>query len=542
MSTGFFNNPVPINEPTFSYARGSAERNRLQETISELRGQQIDISMRIGGKDVRGSRKTSMSCPHDHQHILGYYYEGGKKEVSEAIDAALSAHAAWSAMPWERRAAIFLKAAELSATKYRMRLNARTMLGQSKNAYQAEIDAACEWVDFLRFNVHFASQIYSDQPISSPGVWNRVEYRALEGFVYALTPFNFTAIAGNLPAAPALMGNTVVWKPSPSQVYSAGLLMEILEEAGLPAGVINLVFADGPEAGEVVFSHRDFAGVHFTGSTAVFQTIWKNIGNNISIYKSYPRIVGETGGKDFVVAHASADPKALAVGLIRGAFEYQGQKCSAASRAYVPKSIWPQVAEYLREDLAAIQMGGTEDFGNFVNAVIDAKAFAKITSFIADAKKDSAVSIFAGGGSDDTKGYFVEPTILLTTDPKSRTMVEEIFGPVLTIYIYEDKDWAKTLKMVDETSAYALTGAIFAQDSYAMEEAKLALMHAAGNLYLNDKCTGAVVGQQPFGGARASGTNDKAGSYLNLLRWVSPRTIKEVFVSPTDFRYPFLEK
>lgn len=542
MSTGFFNNPVPINEPTFSYARGSAERNRLQETISELRGQQIDISMRIGGKDVRGSRKTSMSCPHDHQHILGYYYEGGKKEVSEAIDAALSAHAAWSAMPWERRAAIFLKAAELSATKYRMRLNARTMLGQSKNAYQAEIDAACEWVDFLRFNVHFASQIYSDQPISSPGVWNRVEYRALEGFVYALTPFNFTAIAGNLPAAPALMGNTVVWKPSPSQVYSAGLLMEILEEAGLPAGVINLVFADGPEAGEVVFSHRDFAGVHFTGSTAVFQTIWKNIGNNISIYKSYPRIVGETGGKDFVVAHASADPKALAVGLIRGAFEYQGQKCSAASRAYVPKSIWPEVAEYLREDLAAIQMGGTEDFGNFVNAVIDAKAFAKITSFIADAKKDSAVSIFAGGGSDDTKGYFVEPTILLTTDPKSRTMVEEIFGPVLTIYIYEDKDWAKTLKMVDETSAYALTGAIFAQDSYAMEEAKLALMHAAGNLYLNDKCTGAVVGQQPFGGARASGTNDKAGSYLNLLRWVSPRTIKEVFVSPTDFRYPFLEK
>jgi 1-pyrroline-5-carboxylate dehydrogenase len=444
-------------------------------------------------------------------------------------------------MPWERRAAIFLKAAELSATKYRMQLNARTMLGQSKNVYQAEIDAACEWVDFLRFNVHFASQIYSDQPISSPGVWNRVEYRALEGFVYALTPFNFTAIAGNLPAAPALMGNTVVWKPSPSQVYSAGLLMEILEEAGLPAGVINLVFADGPEAGEVVFSHRDFAGVHFTGSTAVFQTIWKNIGNNISTYKSYPRIVGETGGKDFVVAHASADPKALAVGLIRGAFEYQGQKCSAASRAYIPKSIWPQVGKYLQEDLAAIQMGGTEDFGNFVNAVIDAKAFAKINAYIADAKNDSAVSIFAGGGSDDSKGYFVEPTILLTTDPKSRTMVEEIFGPVLTIYIYEDKDWAKTLKMVNETSAYALTGAIFARDSYAMEEAKSVLMHAAGNLYLNDKCTGAVVGQQPFGGARASGTNDKAGSYLNLLRWVSPRTIKEVFVSPTDFRYPFLE-
>lgn len=541
MSTGFFNNPVPINEPIFAYANGSAERIRLKETIADLRGQQIDISMRIGGKDLRGSKKTSMICPHDHQHVLGYYYEGGKADVTSAIDAALAAHKAWSAMPWERRAAIFLKAAELSATKYRMQLNARTMLGQSKNVYQAEIDAACEWVDFLRFNVHFASQIYADQPISSPGVWNRVEYRALEGFVYALTPFNFTAIAGNLPAAPALMGNTVVWKPSPSQVYSAGLLMEILEEAGLPAGVINLVFADGLEAGEVVFSHRDFAGVHFTGSTAVFQTIWKNIGNNISIYKSYPRIVGETGGKDFVVAHASADPKALAVALIRGAFEYQGQKCSAASRAYIPTSIWPKVSAYLKEDLEAIQMGGTEDFGNFVNAVIDAKAFARIATFIADAKKDSNTKIFAGGNCDDSKGYFVEPTILVTVNPKSRTMVEEIFGPVLTIYVYEDADWRNTLALVDDTSAYALTGAIFAQDSYALEEAKSVLLHAAGNLYLNDKCTGAVVGQQPFGGSRASGTNDKAGSYLNLLRWVSPRTIKEVFVSPTNFRYSFLE-
>lgn len=541
MSTGFFNNPVPINEPVFAYANGSAERIRLKETIADLRGQQIDISMRIGGKDLRGSKKTSMICPHDHQHVLGYYYEGGKADVTSAIDAALAAHKAWSAMPWERRAAIFLKAAELSATKYRMQLNARTMLGQSKNVYQAEIDAACEWVDFLRFNVHFASQIYADQPISSPGVWNRVEYRALEGFVYALTPFNFTAIAGNLPAAPALMGNTVVWKPSPSQVYSAGLLMEILEEAGLPAGVINLVFADGLEAGEVVFSHRDFAGVHFTGSTAVFQTIWKNIGNNISIYKSYPRIVGETGGKDFVVAHASADPKALAVALIRGAFEYQGQKCSAASRAYIPTSIWPKVSAYLKEDLEAIQMGGTEDFGNFVNAVIDAKAFARIATFIAYAKKDSNTKIFAGGNCDDSKGYFVEPTILVTVNPKSRTMVEEIFGPVLTIYVYEDADWRNTLALVDDTSAYALTGAIFAQDSYALEEAKSVLLHAAGNLYLNDKCTGAVVGQQPFGGSRASGTNDKAGSYLNLLRWVSPRTIKEVFVSPTNFRYSFLE-
>ena len=540
MSTGFFKVPTPINEPILGYASGSAERTQLQQTIADLRGQQVEISMRIGGKSVKGAKKMPMTCPHDHQHVLGHYYEGGKSEVALAIESALSAHAAWSSTPWERRAAIFLKAAELSATKYRMQLNARTMLGQSKNVFQAEIDAACEWVDFLRFNVHFASQIYADQPVSSPGVWNRVEYRALEGFVYALTPFNFTAIAGNLPAAPALMGNTVVWKPSPSQVYSAGLLMDILEEAGLPAGVINLVFADGPEAGDVVFSHRDFAGVHFTGSTAVFQTIWKNIGNNISNYKSYPRIVGETGGKDFVVAHSSADAKALAVGLIRGSFEYQGQKCSASSRAYIPASLWPEVEAFLKADLAAIRMGGTEDFGNFVNAVIDAKAFGKISGFIADAKKDADVSVVAGGNCDDSKGYFVEPTILLTKNPKSRTMVEEIFGPVLTIYVYPDVEWKETLKLVDETSAYALTGAIFAQDSYAMEEAKAALVNAAGNLYLNDKSTGAVVGQQPFGGARASGTNDKAGSYLNLLRWVSPRTVKEVFVSPADFRYPFM--
>jgi 1-pyrroline-5-carboxylate dehydrogenase len=474
--------------------------------------------------------------------VLGHYYEGGKAEVAQAIDAALEARSAWASMPWEDRAAIFLKAADLSATKYRMQLNARTMLGQSKNAYQAEIDAACEWIDFLRFNVHYAQQIYSEQPISSPGVWNRLEYRPLEGFVYALTPFNFTAIAGNLPAAPALMGNTVVWKPSPTQVYSAGLLMEILEEAGLPAGVINLVLADGPEAGEVVFAHRDFAGIHFTGSTGVFQTIWKNIGQNIANYKSYPRIVGETGGKDFVVAHSSADLKALVTGLVRGAFEYQGQKCSAASRAYIPASLWPAVEAQLKADLAAIKMGGTEDFENFVNAVIDAKAFAKITSYISEAKKSPEVSVISGGNFDDSKGYFVEPTVLLTTNPSYRTMVEEIFGPVLTIYVYNDADWKETLALVDSTSAYALTGAIFAQDKYAMLEAMKVLENAAGNLYLNDKCTGAVVGQQPFGGARASGTNDKAGSYLNLLRWVSPRTVKEVFVSPTDFRYPFLEK
>ena len=542
MSSGVFQVPIPVNEPILQYGANSAERSKLKQAISDLRNQQIDVQMRIAGRSVKGAKKVAMTCPHDHQHVLGHYYEGGKAEVAQAIDAALAARSAWASMPWEDRAAIFLKAADLSATKYRMQLNARTMLGQSKNAYQAEIDAACEWIDFLRFNVHYAQQIYSEQPISSPGVWNRLEYRPLEGFVYALTPFNFTAIAGNLPAAPALMGNTVVWKPSPTQVYSAGLLMDILEEAGLPAGVINLVLADGPEAGEVVFSHRDFAGIHFTGSTGVFQTIWKNIGQNIANYKSYPRIVGETGGKDFVVAHSSADPQALVTGLVRGAFEYQGQKCSAASRAYIPASLWPAVETQLKADLAAIKMGGTEDFENFVNAVIDAKAFAKITSYIGEAKKSPEVTVISGGNFDDSKGYFVEPTVLLTTNPTYRTMVEEIFGPVLTIYVYNDADWKETLALVDSTSAYALTGAIFAQDKYAMLEAMKVLENAAGNLYLNDKCTGAVVGQQPFGGARASGTNDKAGSYLNLLRWVSPRTVKEVFVSPTDFRYPFLEK
>ena len=542
MSSGVFQVPTPVNEPILQYGANSVERIKLKQALTGLRNKQIDVQMRIAGRSVKGAKKVAMTCPHDHQNILGHYYEGGKAEVAQAIDAALAARSAWSSMPWEERAAIFLKAADLSATKYRMQLNARTMLGQSKNAYQAEIDAACEWIDFLRFNVHYAQQIYSQQPISSPGVWNRLEYRPLEGFVYALTPFNFTAIAGNLPAAPALMGNTVVWKPSPTQVYSAGLLMDILEEAGLPAGVINLVLADGPEAGEVVFAHRDFAGIHFTGSTGVFQTIWKNIGQNIANYKSYPRIVGETGGKDFVVAHSSADPQALTTGLIRGAFEYQGQKCSAASRAYVPASLWPAVEAQLKTDLAAIKMGGTEDFENFVNAVIDAKAFAKITSYISEAKKSPEVTIVSGGNFDDSKGYFVEPTVLLTTNPTYRTMVEEIFGPVLTIYVYKDADWKETLALVDSTSAYALTGAIFAQDKYAMLEAMKVLENAAGNLYLNDKCTGAVVGQQPFGGARASGTNDKAGSYLNLLRWVSPRTVKEVFVSPTDFRYPFLEK
>jgi 1-pyrroline-5-carboxylate dehydrogenase len=540
MSTGFFQVPAPLNEPIYSYAPGTPEREKLSAKIAELRGKQIEVPMHIGGKTIKGAKKLAMNPPHDHQHVLGYYYEGGKQEIQAAIEAALAAKAAWSNLSWEKRAAIFLKAAELSATKYRMELNARTMLGQSKSVYQAEIDAACEWVDFLRFNVHYAAQIYADQPVSSPGVWNKVEYRPLEGFVYALTPFNFTAIAGNLPTAPALMGNTVVWKPAPSQIYSADLLMQILEEAGLPNGVINMVFADGPEAGEVVFNHRDFAGIHFTGSTKVFQTIWQQIGNNISQYKSYPRIVGETGGKDFVIAHPSADVPALVAGLIRGAFEYQGQKCSAASRAYIPASIWSATKDLLLKEVASIRMGGTEDFGNFFNAVIDARAFAKIIGYIDLAKKSDGVELLAGGNYDDSKGYFVEPTIFLTKDPHFVTMEEEIFGPVLTIYIYDDANWLETLELVDKTSAYALTGAIFAQDAYALAEAAKTLENAAGNLYLNDKCTGAVVGQQPFGGARASGTNDKAGSYLNLLRWVSPRTIKEVFVSPVDYRYPFM--
>jgi len=540
MSTGFFQVPTPTNEPIYSYAPGTKEREQLSQTIAALRAKQLEVPMKIDGKAVKGAKKVAMNPPHDHQHVLGYYYEGGKEQIADAINAALAAREAWSSLSWEKRAAIFLKAAELSATKYRMELNARTMLGQSKSVYQAEIDAACEWVDFLRFNVHYASQIYADQPISSSGVWNKVEYRALEGFVYALTPFNFTAIAGNLPTAPALMGNTVVWKPSPQQIYSADLLMQILEEAGLPKGVINMVFADGPEAGEVVFNHREFAGIHFTGSTKVFQTIWQQIGNNISKYKSYPRIVGETGGKDFVVAHPSASVPALVTGLIRGAFEYQGQKCSAASRAYIPQSIWAETKEILIREVSTIKMGGTEDFSNFFNAVIDARAFAKIKGYIDVAKSAPGVECIAGGNYDDSKGYFVEPTIFVTNDPHFVTMEEEIFGPVLTIYIYEEKDWSKTLQLIDQTSAYALTGAIFAQDAYALAEAAKVLENAAGNLYLNDKCTGAVVGQQPFGGARASGTNDKAGSYLNLLRWVSPRTIKEVFVSPVDYRYPFM--
>lgn len=540
MSTGFFSVPTPKNEPINSYAPNTKEREALIAKLTEMRSIVADVPMYIGSEEVKTGNKQALTSPHDHQHILGYYHEGDATHVNQAIDTALAAREAWANLPWENRMAIFLKAADLSATKYRNELNASTMLGQSKNAYQAEIDAACEWIDFLRFNVHFATQIYAEQPISSENVWNRLEYRPLEGFVFAVTPFNFTAIAGNLPASAALMGNVVVWKPSPQQIYSANVLMKVLKEAGLPDGVINLIYTDGPLTGDIVFKHPQFAGVHFTGSTKVFQHIWKTIGENIHKYKSYPRIVGETGGKDFVVAHKSADAKALAVGLVRGAFEYQGQKCSAASRAYIPNTLWEQTWEYVQADLSEIKVGPVEDFSNFVNAVIDEKAFDKITAYIDNAKASDKAKIIAGGNYDKSKGYFIEPTIILTEDPHYTTMCEEIFGPVLTIYVYDADKYEETLDIVNTTSDYALTGAIFAQDRYALEIANKKLVNAAGNFYINDKPTGAVVGQQPFGGARASGTNDKAGSKLNLLRWVSPRTIKETFVSPTDYKYPFL--
>jgi 1-pyrroline-5-carboxylate dehydrogenase len=540
MSTGFFKVPPIKNEPILNYAPGSAERQLLQDKIKAMRSEVLDIPMIINGKEVLTGHKFPLNPPHDHQHVLGYFHEGDASHVKASIDTALAARENWANMPWEHRLTIFLKAAELSAKKYRWELNAATMLGQSKNAYQAEIDAACEWIDFLRYNVLFATKIYQGQPESSDGLWNRTEWRALEGFVFAITPFNFTAIAGNLPASAAMMGNVVVWKPSPTQIYSAHVIMKILLEAGLPDGVINLVFADGPMAGDLVFKHPDFAGVHFTGSTKTFQTIWKSIGENIQNYKTYPRIVGETGGKDFVIAHHSADPEAVTVGLLRGAFEYQGQKCSAASRAYIPDNIWPAVEAKLVAELKTVKMGGTEDFGNFFNAVIDERSFDKIAGFIDAAKKSDKVKVISGGNYDKSKGYFVEPTVLLTTDPKYTTMCDEIFGPVLTIYVYEKDKYEETLKLVDSTSSYALTGAIFAQDRYAIDLASKLLVNSAGNFYINDKPTGAVVGQQPFGGARASGTNDKAGSMYNLLRWVSARTIKETLISPTDYRYPFL--
>jgi len=537
---GFFNVPVAKNEPVLPYVPGSKQRKEVDDAIKKMRSEVIDLPMWINGKAVTTTDKRPATPPHDHQHILGYYHYGDQSHVKQAIDAALQAKSAWENMPWEQRAAIFLKAADLLAGPYRARMNAATMLAQSKNVFQAEIDCVCELVDFFRFNVQYMTEIYSMQPESLPGTWNRMEYRALEGFVFALTPFNFTSIAGNLPTAPALMGNTVVWKPAESQIYSAHLIMEILMEAGLPDGVINLVYVSGPQAGEVIFSHPSFAGIHFTGSTGVFQNIWKTIGENIHRYKSYPRIVGETGGKDFVLAHPSANPKAVATALSRGAFEFQGQKCSAASRAYIPKSIWSKVEKYLLADLKSMKMGEPENPANFINAVIDNRAFGKIASYIDYASKATDAKIIAGGKYDKSVGYFIEPTVILTENPHFKTMEEEIFGPVLTIYVYKDKDWDKVLKLVDETSPYALTGAIFSQDRYAATEATQALSHAAGNFYINDKPTGAVVGQQPFGGARASGTNDKAGSLLNLIRWVSARAIKETFVSPEDYRYPFL--
>lgn len=524
-----------------SYAPGSDEREELIKVYDQMLNQApVDIPMYIGADEVRTDDKRTMSPPHDHQKVLGHFNYGGTAHVEAAIDAALDAKQAWAGLPWEQRAAIFLKAAELLTGPFRQRMNAATMLAQSKNAFQAEIDASCELIDFLKMNVSFMQQVYEDQPESAPGIWNRMEYRPLEGFVFAITPFNFTSIAANLPAVAALMGNVVIWKPAETQVYSAQVVMELFQAAGLPDGVINMITVEGPVAGDVVFKHRDFAALHFTGSTGVFRHLWKEIGNNIEKYRSYPRIVGETGGKDFIIAHESAIAKEVGTAISRGAFEFQGQKCSAASRAYIPSNIWPEVKAHMLKEVSAFKMGSPEDFGNFINAVIDKRSFDKISGYLDYVKKQDDAEILIGGNCDDSKGYFVEPTVILTTNPKFRTMCEEIFGPVMTIYVYEPKDYEATLKILDETSDYALTGAVFSQDRYALQVACKALENAAGNFYINDKPTGAVVGQQPFGGARGSGTNDKAGSYMNLLRWVSPRTIKETFVPATDYNYPFL--
>jgi len=534
--------PKAKNETVLSYAVGSPERDSVKAEYQRLKSQLLKIPMRIAGKKVSSSKSVAISPPHDRHAVIGKYAQGNKRHVKDAIAAALKAKPAWENMSWQSRAAIFLKAADLLAGPYRARMNAATMLCQSKNIFQAEIDAVAEMADFFRFNVEYLQQIYQIQPNSPEGIWNQLEYRPLEGFVFALTPFNFTSIAANLCMAPALMGNTIVWKPADSQIYSAHVIMDLFEEAGLPPGVINLVFVDGPEAGKVIFSHPSFAGLHFTGSTGVFKHLWKTIGNNIDTYRSYPRIVGETGGKDFVIAHSSADPHELATALVRGAFEYQGQKCSAASRAYIPKSLWSSVRGIMKDQLKSIRMGSPENFSNFINAVIDEKAFDKISSYIKKAKRSKDAKIIFGGMCDKSKGYFIEPTVILTKKADYLTMCEEIFGPVLTVYVYNDKDYEKTLEVVDNTSPYALTGAIFSNERAAVELASEKLKYAAGNFYINDKPTGAVVGQQPFGGARGSGTNDKAGSVLNLLRWVSPRTIKENFNPPSDYRYPFLEE
>jgi 1-pyrroline-5-carboxylate dehydrogenase len=539
---GFFKVPVPVNEPILTYAPGTAARAELKAALAEGRSKVLDIPMYIGSEEVRSGKTIDLRPPHDHQHKLGHFHVSDASHVDAAINAALAAKPKWEALAWEQRAAIFLRAADLIAGPYRAKLNAATMLGQSKSAFQAEIDSACEIIDFLRFNVYFMSQIYHEQPQSAKGIWNRIEYRPLEGFIYALTPFNFTAIAGNLPSSAAMMGNVVVWKPSNTQVYSANVLMEIFKMAGVPDGVINLIYPSGPVAADVIFKHPDFAGIHFTGSTAVFQDIWKNIGNNIHRFKTYPRIVGETGGKDFIVMHKSALVEESVVAMVRGAFEYQGQKCSAASRVYMPSNLWPVVKEKMVAMMKTLKMGPTEDFSNFINAVIDEKSFDKLAAYIDAAKKDERCEIVAGGNYDKSKGWFIEPTVIVTNDPKYTTMCEELFGPVLTIYVYDAEKFEETLDIVNTTSDYALTGSIIAQDRYAIELATWKLRNAAGNFYINDKPTGAVVGQQPFGGARGSGTNDKAGAMINLLRWVSLRTIKETFVPPTDYRYEFMNE
>src|SRR5260221_169213 len=540
MSLGYFYYPAPANEPVLSYGPGSHEKATLKAALKELKSTEHDIPMYIGDREVRTGKKVALRPPHEITHTLGYFHEGDESHVQQAIDAALKAKANWAALSWENRAAIFLKAADLIATKYRAYMNGTTMLGQSKNAFQAEIDSACELIDFLRWNVHFLSEIYRQQPVSGPGVHNRLEFRPLEGFVLAITPFNFTAIGGNLPASAALCGNTVIWKPAYTQIFSAQMFMRILKEAGLPDGVINLLYVDGPVLGKVCFGHRDFAGVHFTGSTAAFNHIYKTIGENVSHYRTYPRIVGETGGKDFVLAHESADPDVVATALLRGAFEYQGQKCSAASRAYIPANLADTVKKKLVEGVKSFKMGSVEDFTNFVNAVIDERSFTKIQSYIEKAKQNPKAEIIVGGGCDKSKGYFIEPTVIEAKDPKFVTMCEEIFGPVLTIYVYQPAEFEATLELIDTTSPYALPGPIISRDRQAVELATDKLRNAAGNFYINDKPTGAVVGHQPFGGARASGTNDKAGSILNLYGWLSARTIKETFVPPTDYHYSFL--
>jgi 1-pyrroline-5-carboxylate dehydrogenase len=540
MLKGFFHVPKAVNEPVKGYAPNSPEKAAVQAAYTKMWNSKIDVPLYIGSEEIRTGNTRTMSAPHDHKHIVGTYHLAEKSHVEKAIANALDSRTAWANMAWEQRAAIFLKAAELIAGPYRARINAATMIGQSKNVHQAEIDASCELIDFLRFNVEFMTQIYGDQPTSTSDMWNRLEYRPLEGFVYAITPFNFTAIAANLPASAAMMGNVVVWKPSDSQVFSAQIIIEIFKEAGVPDGVINVVFGDAQMITDTVLASRDFSGLHFTGSTHVFKDIWAKIGMNIHHYKTYPRIVGETGGKDFIIAHPSANPKQVSTGIVRGAFEFQGQKCSAASRSYVPKSMWPAVKEQIITDVKSMKMGSPEDFSNFITAVIHEGSFDKLASFIDQAKKDTDAEIIVGGNYDKSVGYFIEPTVIVTTNPHYATMGTELFGPVMTIFVYEDAKWEETLDLVDTTSEYALTGAVFSQDRYAIEVATVKLQNAAGNFYINDKPTGAVVGQQPFGGARASGTNDKAGSPLNLLRWASPRTIKETFVTPVDYRYPFL--